>query len=74
MSTYNLISHSDETQTFVIESKGHSITLNYPEDITSFSEFTQENLDLHVSGFISNLTDYVEHTGPIESVKLSGFI
>jgi hypothetical protein len=72
MNTYNLISHNDETKTFVIESKGHSITLNYPEDITLFSEFTQENLDLHVSGFISNLTDYVEPPvlNHIESVRL----
>ena len=65
--TYTVKSHSDADRNFIIDHRGYSITINYPEDIDTFDQLQEENIDVLVSGYIAShagLPDYSEPENP----------
>ena len=62
--TYTVKSHSDADRNFVIEHRGYSITINYPEDIDTFDQFQQENLNTLASGYIASYSELPDYSEP----------
>ena len=61
--SYIVKSHNDEDRNFVIDHRGYSITINYPQDIDTFDQLQEENIDVLVSGYSASyagLPDYSE--------------
>lgn len=61
---YQIVSHDDVSKTIVVSCKGYNLTVSYPQDIETFDQFTNEQLDLIISGIISPYNDMPEYTEP----------
>lgn len=60
---YTIKSFNDETTEFVIDHRGYIITIDYPADVETFSELSEDDINLLVSGYIAShkdMPDFVE--------------
>ena len=61
--SYTVTSYNDTNKKFNVTHKGYNIEVLYPSDIQTFSELTDERLDLLVTGILmsyENMPDYTE--------------
>lgn len=61
---YTINSHDDSNRTINITVKGHEIIANYPEDIESYDQFTEESLALYLSGILAPYAHMDEYQEP----------
>lgn len=55
--SYTVKSHDDIIKSFIIEYKSQDITINYPGDVETFSELSEEDISLLASGIVINVTE-----------------
>jgi hypothetical protein len=65
--TYTVKSHSDADRNFIIDHRGYSIIINYPEDIDTFDQLQEENIDVLVSGYIASHAELPDYSEPESS-------
>jgi hypothetical protein len=63
--SYIVKSHDDSIKSFIIEYKSQDITVNYPGDVQTFSELSEEDISLLVSGIVINITEIETNSTPV---------
>jgi hypothetical protein len=63
--SYIVKSHNDSIKSFIIEYKSQDITVNYPGDVQTFSELSEEDISLLVSGIVINITEIETNSTPV---------